>query len=301
MSKVQIFITHWVSKDVIELNDALIEQVTFLEKMTDYPHETIVVYYCPDGDNSDVDLRDRLSPLGTKLVKNDRHGRSDTQNSLRNKIIDLAEDLFVILHNDVRVSIGWLTNLVAEIETAEKKYGKGNCILSPRFIPYHYIPGSAVGFAPKYPKFWQDLEKNVCCLSVGQMRDWCRQWKFSFDGRGFVNSLPIDRVTDDGHALMMFISRKSFFNVIGCYDERYIGINYDDNDMGIIALMKGKKNLKSQTSLIGHIQGLSFCSLNIKIRIMNNDNIFIEKWGRGIWEEMQNGSLWIRLHIEQHK
>jgi hypothetical protein len=130
------------------------------------------------------------------------------------------------------------------------------------------------------------------------MRDWCRQWKFKFDDRGFVHSLSEGRATDDGHALMMFISRKSFFNAIGHYDERYIGINFDDNDMGITALMKGKKNLKSQTSLIGHVQGLSFCSPNIKTRIMNNDNIFIEKWGRGIWDEMQNGSLWVRLHNE---
>lgn len=306
MKKIQVFITHWVNKHVVGLNDALIEQVTFLERVTDYPHETTVVYWCPHGDNSIDEIFDRL-PNGVRLVKNDRPGRPDIQPSMRNKIIDLADDYFVLLHNDIRISVGWLTSLVADLEYAESIYN-ARCVMSPRFIPYHYIPG-IIEF--KYPEFSKLLESNVCVSSIDKMRQWCDQWKFKFENN-MVYSLPPGsiHITDDGHQLMMFISSKKFFtggdgvdgriDGIGYCDEKYVGWGYDDNDWGVTALMNGKKNLKSQTSLIGHIVSLTFGNPMVSVSL-GNDNVFKNKWGDDIYNEMQTGQLWVRLHDKQKK
>ena len=302
MDKIQVFITHWVNRDTIQLNDVLIEQVTFLERITDYPHEAIVVYHCPDGDSSMNEIFDRL-PKSVKLIKNDRPGRPDIQPSIRNKVIDLANDDFVLIHNDTRVSVGWLESLVKDFKNAESMYGKNNCIMAPRFIPYHYIPGT---ISTRYPEFWKLLESSTNIYSIEKMRQWCDYWKFKFENN-MVYSLPPGHITNDGHQLMMFISSKKFFtgesqggsDGVGYCDEKYVGWGYDDCDWGITALMKGKKNLKSQTSLIGHIEGLSF---GFVAHIMKgNQDIFVEKFGIDIWNEMQNGSLWIRLHQLQNK
>lgn len=302
MDKVQVFITHWVNKDVIVLNDVLIEEITFLEKVTDYPHETTIVYYCPD--NSIDEVFDRL-PKNVKLIRNDRHNRPDIQPSMRNKIIDLADDYFILLHNDIRVSVGWLTSLVSDLRHAEYMY-KDRCVMAPRFIPYHYIPGI---IEPKYPEFQQLLESNVCVSSVDKIRQWCNKNNFKFENN-MVYSLPSgsEHITDDGHQLMMFISSKKFFtggdgiDGIGYCDEKFIGWGYDDNDWGITALKKNKKNLKSQTSLIGHISSLTFGNPKVVGHIsLGNDNVFKDKWGNDIFNEMETGQLWIRLHNEQKK
>lgn len=305
--EIQIFITHYVNRDIVRLNDILLDEIEYIERVTIYPH-TITIVYNGDKDssrkdenNSDKELYERI-PSGVRLIKNDRPGRSDIQNSLRNKIIDLADDtLFILLHNDIRVSIGWLDCLVSEMTIAENKWGVGNVIISPRFIPYHYLNPR---IETKYPEFWLELRDNIKCLSIERMREWCRNWKFKMDEYGNVYSLPPGNITDDGSNLIMFIGRKSFFtdriSGAGYYDERYTGINYDDNDMGITVLMRGKKNLKSQTCLIGHIEGLSYFQPKIINNRPSNDKIFIEKWGSNIWNEMESGQLWIRLHNGQN-
>ena len=298
MEKIQIFVTHWVNKHIIELNDVLVEMVTFLEKITDYPHETIVVCYCPNGDNSIDEIYERLP--NTRIEKNNRPKRPDIQPSLRNKIVDIANNCpFVILHNDTRVSAGWLESIISDFNDAESLYGKNNCIIAPRFIPYHYIPEI---IEPKYPKFWESLQCNTKCLSIEKMREWCNIWNFKFNNN-IVCSLPSSPFTDDGHQLMMFMSRREFFDKelggIGECDENFVGMNYDDQDWGIRALLAGKKNLKSQRCLIGHIEGLSFFQPNILKMLTNNDKIFVQKWGKDLFDEMQTGQLWIRLHKEQ--
>ena len=67
-NKLQVFITHIVTNEIKEINDALVEEVTFLEKITDYPHETIIVYYSPDNDNSIDEVYDRI-PNNVKIIK----------------------------------------------------------------------------------------------------------------------------------------------------------------------------------------------------------------------------------------
>ena len=307
MNAIQVFVTHYVSNDTLELNDVLVEEIQYLEHTTKYPHETTVVYYAEGG--SADELFDRL-PKNVKIIKNDRAGRNDIQPSLRNKVVELAEDgkYFILLHNDIRVTVGWLDNLGIEMKNSEEKYGKGNCVITPRYIPYWYIGSNGEriennNFRAKYPEFWKEFQDNVCCLNIDKMRDFCNNWKFKFDGINvYSDSTPnCQYVTDDAHQLMMFMGTKKCFNDIGECDESFVGINYDDQDWGIRALLADKKNLQSQTCLIGHVQGLSFCHKNISTKRSCNDNVFINKWGRALFDEMQTGDLWTRLHNEQNQ
>lgn len=302
MRPVQIFITHYVNKDMLVLNDILVEEATYLEKITNYPHELIIVENSPDG--SSDELYERLP--GIRIEKNNRPGRNDIQPSMRNKVIELANqgdgEWFILLHNDVRVTVWWLHNLLSDMRNAEGKYGTGNVIITPRYIPYWYVDGI---ITPKYPSLWEELRKNVVRLDIGHMRNWCKGWQFKMDNEGRVYSPEnISYITDDGNSLMMFISSKKCFDDrnggIGDCDESFLGWGYDDNDWGIRALMTGKKNLKSQGCLMGHIEGLTFYNKDFPPKkFSHNADIFIKKWGRNIWDEMETGQLWIRLHNEQ--
>jgi GT2 family glycosyltransferase len=302
MKKIQVFVTHIVTNEMIETNDVLVEEITFLEKITTYPHETIIVYYSPDGDNSIDEVRDRI-PKDVKIVKNDRPGNPYCMPSMRNKVIDLAKDYFVLLHNDVRVSVGWLDSLVADLEKAESIY-KDRCVMAPRYVPYHYIPGT---IKPKYPEFWKRISTKPDFYTIEKMKEWCKKWHFKFENN-MLYSLPPGHITDDGHALMMFISSKKFFDEkaggVGGNDERYIYRRHDDDDWGITTLMKGGKNLKSQTSLIGHMVHMTLGHKNFSFfdkRHLTNEELFIKKWGKHIFDEMITGKIWIRLHKEQLK
>lgn len=308
MNKVQIFITHYVTKNLIELNDILVEEIQYLEHTTKYPHETIVVYY--DEDGSANELYDRLAGLKVKLIRNDRPGRNDIQPSLRNKVIDIVDNdsYFVLLHNDIRVTVGWLDNLISDMVKSESIYGNGNVVLTPRYVPYHYIGSKGdksenENFVGWYPKFWSELEKNIKCSSLDQIGKQCEKWNIKFDGINVHSPRDCkDNVSDNGHQLMMFISRKKFFDEklggIGMCDENFIGWGYDDQDWGIRALLAGKKNLQCHGCLIGHIEGLTFYNKNTTPRGANHQ-IFIDKWGRAMFDEMQTGQLWIRLHKDQ--
>lgn len=297
VENIQVFITHYVTKDIIFLNDMLVEAVTFMEKVTDYPHETIVICYSPDG--SDKELFDRL-PKNVILVKDERPTDQDSAISILNKVLEIAKDYFVILQNDIRVSNGWLTALVKDFEHAESKFGK-RCIMSMRFIPYHFIPGT---IEQKYPDFWtKQMFVHYTCNDINTMSNWCRQYGFEFKNN-MVYSLqkPSGFFTDDGHMLMMFMSSRNCFDPgmggIGYYDEKFQGWGYGDCDFGIRALMKGFKNLQSQTSLIGHRTGLTTTQPKFKKVTVDNRVVFIEKWGEKMFDEMQTGQLWIRLHKE---
>jgi GT2 family glycosyltransferase len=302
VKKIQIFITHYVSKELIFLNDLLVEQVTFLEKITEYPHETIIVYYSPDGSASE--LSERLPP-NIKLVNDDipvnPDGAKGSVPSGLNRILRMAEDYFIVLQNDIRVSKGWLECLVRDFEAAEGKYGK-RCIMSMRFIPYHYIPGI---ITPKYPELWKFMETYDAALSIDKMQQWANKWKFDFTDGMLYSILSKSEYTDDGHMLMMFMSSKNCFDIskggIGDYDETFLGWGYGDSDMGIRALMKGFKNLQSVTCFIGHLQGFTTTQPKYSAYFRENNNLssFVKKWGQDIFDEMQTGQLWIRLHKEQ--
>jgi hypothetical protein len=56
--------------------------------------------------------------------------------------------------------------------------------------------------------------------------------------------------------------------------------------------------------LLGHISNLSFGSLMVRTsewraKAADNGKIFVAKLGQAIFDEMQTGYLWQRLHCEQ--
>jgi GT2 family glycosyltransferase len=204
-------------------------------------------------------------------------------------------DFAVLLHNDVRPAHGWLDRFVQDIEHVEGVYGKGSTIVSPRHVPYYYLdpPPSIV----KSPTFWAYL-KATHIPSVEKMAAYCLEHGLLFDGDK-VTCIPWQPPANTGHQLMMWIARPEFFDAVGLCDEEMRGINFDDSDWGIRALLANKRNLQSCTALIGHVEGLTFFNPKYTQAPVDNAQVFIKKWGREMFDEMQTGTLWVRLHKEQ--
>jgi len=264
--KTQVFILHWASHDYLWPNYFTLEAVRSIQSLTAVPYELIIV-----DNHSDPQAFESLKaelPGGVRVVRNDRPSRS--VNSGRNKVWSLVESkYFVLLHPDVKVTKGWLSTWIAELEMAEKRYGRP-CVISPTFVPYPLLDREAYRRFSGPGHFTVNHEINV-------------------------RSGPPGFWTDDGHQLMIFGASKWFRDVVGEWDERYTGANFDDCDMGITAIMKGCKNLISHRVYIHHLQGASIGFGVLRDRV-TNAKVFIEKWGRQMFDEMQTGRLWIRLH-----
>lgn len=297
-----VYVTHHSTKATAGLADITIDTLHQLRRtMPDASSSLRLVYWTDDPATPD-DLA-RRAPHGVELVPNDRPGRPDSQPSARNKVIEHAHasgcEAFVLLHNDIRPAKGWFDRLVNDWFAAETRWGRHSAIVTPRFIPYH--------LAERHPDaeihhdFWTDLRRWPNVVSGETMAAWCRSNGFAF-ARDEVKCPSDSQTTDDGHALMMFIASPECFagtGGVGNCDEQYLGANYDDSDWGIRALLAGKKNLKSTGALIGHIEGLSFYAPKRVLDPVDNAQLFIAKWGRSLFDEMQTGALWQRLHREQ--
>lgn len=296
---VGIYVTHYVRRGLPGYNDMVVECASILQRVMklDGDAATLTIVYWTDDEELDADLRARL-PAGVDAVRRD----SGSQTYLMNQATEIAkqrgDDLFVCLHNDVKPARGWLRNLVTDVRAAEMKYGRGNVIASPRYLPYHW--GNPCPAAFKDPAFWDRIRPEVEAkvLSNAAMRAWCDKHGFSFDG-DLVHSPRTSFTTDDGHALMMYCAAPNFFDVIGGCDESFVGTNYGDCDWGIRALRAGKKNLISQGALLGHISGLTFFHPTVRSELDDNDNRFIAKWDLSTFRELIDGSIWPRLHREQ--
>ncbi len=302
---IDIYVTHYVTAAVDGINDILVDQLYEMVRHTT-PMDVVrirVVAWTNAPAYLD-DLRARM-PKGVELVVNDRPGRPDLQPSMRNKVLALARssgcEAFVLLHNDVRPAVGWFGHLVDDWRDAEARWGKGSSIVTPRYIPYHLITPHPE--AVKSPEFWNEMRtiRKASVHTEASMAAWCKDHGFDFR-HGRVKCPKKSEVTNDGHQLMMFIASPRFFDGIGDCDEGYRGFNFDDSDWGIRALLAGRRNLKSHGSLIGHVEGFTFFSPKMKI-IDSTDNaqVFIAKWGRAMFDEMQTGELWRRLHREQKR
>jgi GT2 family glycosyltransferase len=232
-----------------------------------------------------------------RVVRNDRPGRPDTQPSQRNKVLDVArgggDDPFVLVHNDIRPAHGWLDRLLGDLNWAEDRWGRGSSIVSLRYIPFHRLQTTN----SIWSELWRLSPRQF--KTIDQMAEWCAQWQFPFIN-GRVECPTWTAPTDNGHQLMMFAARPSFFDTVGACDEMFTGANYDDSEWGMRALMAGKRNLTSQTALVGHVEGLSF-GVAGTIAPASNEEVFVRKWGRELFEELNSGRLWLRLHEEQRR
>ena len=300
---IHVYVTHHVTAAVDGINDILIDQLHKMRDEVTSVGAKLHVAYWTNDDKYQVDLRRRV-PSDVELVFNDRPGRPDIQPSLRNKIVDHARatgcEGFVLLHNDVRLARGSLGHLVHDWRKAEKRAGKNRVIISPRYIPYHLTEPHPE--AATHSTFWETLRSNGSVKSVDQMAEWCQPWGWKLEDHEVVCPKK-SSTTDDGHMLMMFIASPRFFDDVGPCDENFTGMNYDDSDWGIRALRANKKNLQSTGALVGHVSALTFGPLVTtevwRSRASHNDRVFIDKWGQTVFDEMQTGKLWLRLHQEQ--
>jgi GT2 family glycosyltransferase len=307
---IDIFVTHFIAPELVGFDDILVDEVHTLLRTT--VGESVRIHVVVNGrecpsEEAIANIRRRL-PADVHVHVNDRPGRADIQPSVRNKVLALAQEsdckAFVLLHNDVRPARGWFQHLAHDWKRAEKKWGADRCVVAPRFIPYHLAePHHA---AVENAAFWESMRtaRRASVKSVDEMRAWCREWRGA--GFGFVDDevvCPSDSsTTDDGHILMMFIASPRFFDAVGECDEAYTAANFDDSDWGIRALMAGKKNLKSTGALVGHVEGLTFYTPGFRtIGDADNEQVFIKKWGRALFDEMHTGALWKRLHREQRE
>ena len=298
--KVDVFVTHFVTSTTRGLNDMLVEACHELVETAVHAHRLTVVAWT-DSAACWKDMEARL-PAGTRLVRSDRSGRSDLPPSMRNKVVEEARrsgcDLMVLLHNDIRPARGWLLRLVSDIRWAESTWGQGSSLVTPRYVPYHLVkPHDA---ALRSEAFWSALGQSASVLTVDGMRRFCAQHGLPLRCER-VHCPAYKQPTDDGHQLMMFACRPDYFDAFGLCDEGYTGREYDDCDWGIRALRAGKRNLLSQTAIIGHLEGMTFASRGIVsagTRETNRD-VFLRKWGSAMLDELEAGSLWPRLHHEQ--
>jgi hypothetical protein len=298
---INVYVTHHVTASLDWINDLLVDQLYRMKEQLDAEMYKLHVVYWTDDARYEKDLVHRVPPSVT-LLFNDRPNRPDSQPSKRNKVVEHARasgcEAFVLLHNDVRLARGALNHLVEDWRAAERKFGTANAIVSPRYMFFHLT--TPYPEAVSKPEIWDRLRGTV--KSAEEMEVLCKDWDATFKG-GEVVCPKASRTTDDGHILMMFIADPRFFDDVGLCDESMTGFNYDDSDWGMRVLMHGKRNLQSTGALIGHISFLSFGPLMQSAewltRTADNAKLFIDKWGRAIFDEMQTGQLWIRLHREQ--
>lgn len=300
---IHVYVTHHVTASVEGINDILVDQLLRMRPETaDVRAKIHVVYWTDDSKYTD-ELRRRI-PSDVALVFNDRGGRPDTQPSLRNKIIEHARasgcEALVLVHNDVRFARGSLAHWVNDWKKAEERNGRGRAIVSPRYIPYHLT--EPYGEAVSRSAFWETLRSNPNVKSAEQMAAWCDPWHWRLGDDREVRCPKKSSTTDDGHMLMMFAAAPRFFDDVGLCDENFTGLNYDDSDWGIRALKCGKRNLQSTGALLGHVGGLTFGTVVYteawQRKASDNAAVFVNKWGQGLFDEMQTGQLWIRLHRE---
>jgi len=289
---VDVFVTHYARTSARQLNAVTADVVREIERATDTRHRLTVLGWAED-DETWADLETKLADVpGVRVVRNDRPGRPDTQPSQRNKVLDVArgdgDEPFVLLHNDVRPARGWLDRLSRDLEWCERRWGRGSSLVAPRYVPFHHLrDASQVWESVRAPRF----------VSADEMARWCGQWGFRYEADRVCCPAWAQPI-DDGHQLMMFIARPSFFDAVGPCDETFTGINFDDSEWGMRALMAGKRNLTSQTALVGHIESLSFGAAG-PMAPTDNAQVFITKHGRELFDELDSGRIWPRLHGEQ--
>jgi len=307
---INVYVTHYVTSALEGINDILIEQLyRMLRRIKRLPSSEqariCVAYWTDDDAKYGHDIR-RRAPQGVEIFFNDRAGRADTQPSLRNKVLDHARasgcEGFVLLHNDVRLARGCLDHLIDDWRKAETKWGRGQTMVSPNYIPYHLdTPRSE---AVSNTVFWDQLKNHPSVKSKNAMEAWCRDHDLDFKN-GEVTCPKRSSLTDDGHQIMMFIAGKDFFDAVGPCDESYTGADFDDNDWGIRVLMCGKRHLRSKGALVGHLISLSFTPLRATsawlAKASDNKKVFVDKWGQAVFDEMLSGEIWRRLHDKQGK
>ena len=194
---------------------------------------------------------------------NDRPSQSVA--SGRNKVWSLVDsEYFVLLHPDMRVTKGWLSNLLEALRIGEQRLFKP-CAITPLSAPY------LLSDEELYSKYKTHFTFN----SLDAIQAYCDTYGIPCKD-GVIYCRPVHPpFIANGEQLMMFAASKWFRDTVGEWDERYEGSNYDDIDMALTAITKGCEILQSTNVFVQHLQSLTNGYGNL---ITPNINKFMEKW-----------------------
>jgi hypothetical protein len=279
---IDIFVTHYSTADCRHLDRLTLDTCREIQHVTPEAHTLTIIGWLDDVEAT-VRLAASLDALGAVLMPLSREMSS--QPAVRNAVLREAQargHAFVLLHNDVQPAVGWLDRLGEDLAHAEFLWGKGNCLVSPHLVPF-YGACAPLALAPEV-------------LTLHEMRTWCKR-------RGIRMRRESERLecppwvpaTDDGHQLMIFMTRASYFDAVGGCDEAFEGINLDDVDWGMRALLAGKRNLRSRSALVGHVSGGTFGIPAVVDKLAYNLPVFRAKWGEDILQAALDGSIWGRI------
>lgn len=259
----RVYVTHYSDPICRPLEQMTVATCAAIQDITREEHALTVVGWVDNPDTA-RGLEMALSCLNTHAIFCVGDKRRSSQPAVRNAVLRAVKgesnEPFVLLHNDVRPATGWLSRLRADLLSAELLWGEGNCIVSPLF-------------------------ESIELSDLDTWRGECPPWR---------------PVVDDGHQLMMFATRPSFFDRVGGCDEAFDGMGLDDVDWGMRALLAGKKNLVSQTALVahvGHTQSVSFDAAHPSRRErerlkVKNTQTFAGRWGAGGLQAALRGEVW---------
>ncbi len=285
---VSFYSQNWFSSVVLAL---LRDCLASIERFTDLPHQ---VYILDNG--SDKEVVEELKKWDWPLIVNDNPAKC--YSTLMNKAICSAKsDPFVCLHGDMKVTKNWLKTLVEEHKYCEEYFGCPCCLI-PSFLHYEVEENHIV---------WKEGGSNL--LTPAQMRKVCFRYHIPYrPGTGVISKLPYKgpikisgtRISDDGSNMMSFIITHAFFKTAGLYDEDFTSFGWEDNEMGIRALMKGLKVLKTHSVFVHHAPAASAGRGPGHTSGANPHDVFVKKYGKQAWNAMESGQLWITLHKKQY-
>ena len=277
------------------LNQVLYHAIQGIRETTAAYDVQVRVVYSGGPRTLDVErnLRAYLHPE-VLLIRNDRPGRPDIQPSLRNRAVDWAKgdgaEFVVLLHNDIRVSSGWLDALLIDLQEAERKSGRGSCFVSLRLAPYH-MEVDFFGSKDRSSDIGSALPRSKILFRHEMIR-WAEVHgeTMNADGTELVSTAR-GPALDTGGQVLMGIARPSFFEAVGECDEAFTGLNLDDVDWGMRALLAGQRVLISQSALVGHVGSLTFDH----VRRDYNTEIFRAKWGDEVTRWTLSGEIWDKI------
>ena len=242
-------------------NRFTVEAVKSIREHTDRPYKITVVDNHSDPE-AHSDLKAKL-PNDVEVVMNDRPLPSVA--SGRNKVWSLVDsEYFVLLHPDMRVTKGWLSNLLEALKMGEQEHFKP-CAITPLSAPYLLSD----------EELYNRYKAHFAVNSLDAMQAYCDKHGIPCKD-GVIYCEPVyPPFIANGEQLMMFAASKWFRDTVGEWDERYEGSNYDDVDMALMAITKGCEVLQSTNVFVQHLQSLTNGYGNL---IKHNAEKFIEKW-----------------------
>jgi hypothetical protein len=248
-----------------------VEAVKSIREYTDCPYKITVVDNHSDPE-AHSDLKAKL-PDDVEVVMNDRPSPSVA--SGRNKVWSLVDsEYFVLLHPDMRVTKGWLSNLLEALKMGEKEHFKP-CAITPLSAPYLLSKTQPPSLQSDDEELYCRYKAHFAVNSLDAMQAYCDKHGIPYKD-GVIHCEPVyPPFIANGEQLMMFAASKRFRDTVGEWDERYDGSNYDDVDMALMAITKGCEVLQSTNVYVQHLQSLTNGYGNL---IKNNGEKFIEKW-----------------------